>query len=311
MRIAVFGTGGVGGYFGAKLAQAGEDVSFIARGAHLEAIRASGLRIESPKDSFSIQPAKAESDPAAIGAVDVVLVGTKAWQVAEAGEAIRPMIGEQTIVIPLQNGVEANPQLASVLGAGHVAAGLCRISSMVAAPGTIRHIGVKPSIAFNWLDGRADSRLESLRAAFTSVGVAASIPADIEAELWVKFVFIATVSGLGAVSRAPIGVIRSVPETRRMLGAAISEVTAVGRARGIRLAPSVEEDSMKFADSLPPSMTASMHRDIAEGRPSELEFQNGTVVRLGDAGGVPTPLNDFIYNSLLPLEQRARGLLDF
>ncbi|HSP15995.1 MAG TPA: 2-dehydropantoate 2-reductase [Thermoanaerobaculia bacterium] len=311
MRVAIFGTGGVGGYFGGRLALAGADVTFIARGAHLDAIRTSGLAVESPAGNFVISPARAESDPAPVGAVDFVLVGTKAWQVTEAGLAMRPMIGAQTIVIPLQNGVEATPQLTASLGADHVAPGLCRISSFVAGPGRIRHVGVTPEIAFNWIDGRSDSRLEALRCAFASAGVAASIPGDIEADLWAKLALISSMSGVGAVTRAPVGVQRSVPETRRLLDRAIHETAAVARARGVALAASLEDTTLRYIDTLPLMMVASMHRDIAEGRPSELEFQNGSVVRLGRGSGVPVPVHEFIYSSLLPLEQRARGQLQF
>jgi 2-dehydropantoate 2-reductase len=311
MRIAVFGSGGVGGYFGGRLAQAGEEVFFIARGAHLDAIRQSGLAVESLKGSFVIHPARAESDPAAIGPVDGVLVATKAWQVPEAALAIRPLMGPDTLVIPLQNGVESVAQLTEVLGAAQVVSGLCHISSQVGGPGLIRHTGMEPMIYFNWPDGHADARLDQLCAAFKRVGVNAQIPADILFEQWSKFIFVAPVSGVGAVTRAPVGVQRSVPETRRLLLAVIQETAAVGRAMGVALPESMAEDILRYVDTLPAATVASMHRDITEGRPSELEAQTGAVVRLGQAHGVPTPANSFLYACLLPLEQRARGKLAF
>ena len=193
MRIAVFGSGGVGGFFGGKLAQAGEEVIFIARGRHLDAIRRDGLRVESVGGDFRIRPARAESDPILVGPVDVVLVGVKAWQVPEAAQAIQPLVGPATVIIPLQNGVEAAAQLAAVLGAQYVAWGLCRISCLVAAPGVIRHVGIEPYIGFNWLDRHPDPRLEALQAAFGRVGVKAEIPEDIQVKVWKKFVFIAAI----------------------------------------------------------------------------------------------------------------------
>ena len=311
MRSAVFGSGGVGGFFGGKLAQAGEEVVFIARGTHLESIRREGLRVESVGGDFHIYPAHAESDPAAVGAVDIVLVGVKAWQVPEAAQAILPLVGPATVVIPLQNGVEAAVQLAAVLGEQHVAWGLCRISCLVAAPGLIRHVGIEPYIGFNWLDGHADPRLAALQAAFGKVGVKAEIPADIRVKVWEKFVFIAAISGVGAVTRAPAGALRSLPATRAMLDAAIHEVAAVGRAGGVPLGEQLEANTLHFIDSLPPGTLASMQRDISENRPSELECQSGAVVRMGQAYGVPTPVHAFIYASLLPQEARARRQISF
>lgn len=311
MRIAIFGSGGVGGYFGARLARAGEEVTFLARGAHYEAIRACGLTVESPMGSFAVRPARAETDPAAVGVVDFVIVGTKAWQVAEAAVAMRPMIGPSTLVIPLQNGVEAATQLEASLGPNHVVPALCRISSIIAAPGTIRHVGVTPEIEFNRADGEFDVRLQQLKSAFAAAGVSASIPDDIEAELWKKLALISSMSGVGAVTRAPVGIQRSVPETRRMLESTIGETAAVARARGVDFPGSAEESTIRYIDTLPWIMIASMHRDIAEGRPSELEFQNGSVVRLGREAGVAVPTHELIYSALLPLDRRARGQLAF
>lgn len=313
MRIAVFGTGGVGGYFGGRLAQAGEEVTFIARGAHLEAICEQGLRVESLKGDFTIHPANATSDPGEVGPVDYVLVGVKAWQVPEAAQAIAPMVGEGTAVIPLQNGVEAPDQLGAVLGREHVMGGLCQISTMVAGPGLIRHVGLEPFIAFGELDGGAgpSERADRLRAAFERAGVNAEIPKDIQAALWNKYLFIAAFSGVGAVTRAPIGVIRSLPETRALLRQAMQEILAMARARGVNLPDDAVESRLAFVDGMAPGVMASMQRDIIEGRPSELEAQSGALARMGRESGVPTPVHDFIYASLLPQEQRARGQVEF
>ena len=311
MRIAVFGTGAVGGYFGGRLAQAGEDVVFIARGAQLQALRERGLRVESPKGDFSMVPARATGDPAQVGTVDAVLVGVKAWQVPEAAEAMRPLVGPDTFVVPLQNGVEAPGQLAAVLGAEYVLGGLCRIVSFLVEPGHVRHAGLEPYVAFGELDDRPSERAERLRAAFARAGVTAEVPSDIRVAMWGKFLFIASFSGVGAVTRAPAGVLRSLPETRRLLEQAMHEVLAVAHARGIALPEQSIPNTMALIDGLLPEGTASMQRDIMAGRPSELESQNGAVVRLGQEVGVATPLHAFIYHSLTPLEMRARGRVEF
>ncbi len=312
MRIAIFGSGGVGGYFGGRLAQAGEEVIFIARGEHLRAIQTQGLRVDSIKGDFIIRPAQATDNPAEVGTVDVILVGVKAWDVPEAAQLMRPMVGPETFVVPLENGVEAPDQLAAVLGREHVLGGLCKIISAIVAPGHIRHAGIDPYIAFGELDGRKSERAERLRQAFAkAIGVTAEVSPDIQAAMWEKFVFIAAISGVGAVTRAPAGVLRSLPETRQMLEQAMREILAVARARGVALADEVIPQTMAFIDALPANGTASMQRDILSGRPSELEYQNGTVARLGRELGVPTPVNAFIYASLLPQELRARGKLEF
>jgi 2-dehydropantoate 2-reductase len=309
MRIAVFGSGSVGGYFGARLARAGLDVAFVARGEHMRAMRDHGLRIESPLGDFTVHPVLATDDPAQVGPVDAVLVGVKAWQVAEAAEAMRPLVGADTCVVPLQNGVEAPDQLAAVLGPGPVMGGLCRVMSMVVAPGHIRHAGWEPAVFFGEMDRRPSERAERLRRAFELAGLSAQIARDIRVAMWEKFMMLAPWSGVGAVTRAPIGVIRSLPQTRAMLEEAISEVAALAPGRGIALPQDAAGMAMRFLDAVPPEGTASMQRDIQAGRPSELEAQSGAVVRLGRETGVSTPVHEFIYNCLLPMEMRARGLI--
>jgi len=311
MRIAVFGAGGVGGYFGGRLAQAGEEVVFIARGAHLEAIRSHGLRIESISGDFLVKPALASDDPHRVGEVDAILVAVKAWQVPEAALMMQPMVGKSTFVVPLENGVDAPFQLAATLGVGHVLGGLCRISVLIAAPGHIRHVGMEPYIAFGEIDGRTSQRAELLRQAFIRGAVSVEVPQDIQAAMWEKFVFIAAISGVGAVTRAPIGVLRSLPETRQMLEDAVGEVVALARARQVRLPEDITTKTMVFIDRLPVGATPSMQRDILEGKPSELGSQNGAVVRMGMEMGIPTPTHAFIYHSLLASELRSRGEANF
>jgi 2-dehydropantoate 2-reductase len=311
MRIAVYGIGGVGGYFGAHLAQAGEEVVFIARGAHLAAIREHGLHVETDQGELFVWPAQATDDPGEVGEVDVVLVAVKAWQVTQVAQAMGPMMGPATFVVPLQNGVEAPAQLASVLGAERVVAGLCGTFSHIARPGHIRSIGDMHFVKFAELDNRPSERTARLQAAFARAGVIVDVPADIQAALWEKFLFVAPLGGLAAVTRAPAGVLRELPQTRQLLDQGMREILAVACARQIALTDGVVEKTMGLIDRLAPGSTPSLQRDIVDGKPSELEAWNGAVVRLGREVGVATPLHAFIYHSLLPLELRARGQLQF
>lgn len=307
MRIAVFGAGGVGGYFGGRLAQAGEEVTFIARGKQLEAMRQQGLRISSIKGDFEINPVRATDDPATVGPVDAVLLCVKAWQMREAAEAMRPLIGSDTLVVPLENGVEAPEEIAAVLGPGHEAGGLCRILAYITAPGEIRHAAIDPSIMFGELDGVLTRRVEQLRQAFSRcIGVSVEVPPDIRAAMWTKFLFIAPVSGIGAVTRVPIGVFREMPETRRMLVAALEEIALLAASMGVTLASDAVQKTLGFTDAIPADGTSSMQRDMMEGRPSELEAQIGAVVRLAERAGIEVPVHRFLYAALLPQERRAR-----
>jgi 2-dehydropantoate 2-reductase len=309
MRIAVFGSGGAGGYFGAQLARAGEEVVFIARGEHLEAIRSRGLTIETPRGETVIQPAQATDDPAQAGVVDVVLVGVKSWQVVEAAHAIGPLLGPGTFVVPLQNGVEAAGQLAAVIGADAVVGGLCGTLSWLTGPGRIRSIGEVHFVKIGELDRsrrRPSERIERLRRAFERAGVDVEVPLDIHRALWEKFLFVVSLGGVGAVTRMPVGVVRAVAETRRMLEDCMREILAVARARHVTVPDTVIAERMALVDSLAPDGTTSLQRDIAAGKPSELEAWNGAVVRFGREAGVQTPLHEFIYHSLLPQELHAR-----
>lgn len=306
MKVLVFGSGGVGGYFGGRLAQAGYEVTFVARGRHLDAINENGLRVESVAGDFSIHPARATDDPAG-NTPDVILVATKAWDVPAVAEAIRPNIGPHTVVIPLSNGVDAPSQLAAALGQEPVLGGLCRISAFIGGPGMIRHVGVPPYIAFGELDGSLTPRVDAVKQAFASCqGLTVEIPADIRVAMWEKFIFIAAVSGLGSVTRMTVGDFRTVPETRALLMEAIAETAQVGRALGVKIPLDAESRVLGIIDNAPAGLTASMQKDILEGRPSELDAQNGAVVRLGRQAGIATPVHAFLYASLLPGERKAR-----
>ena len=305
MRIAVIGAGAVGGYFGGCLARAGERVVFVARGATLAALRSRGLRVESPLGDFELA-ITATDDCGGIGAVDLVLVGVKAWQVPAAAEAIRPMVGEGTAVLPLQNGVEARSQLAAVLGRRPVLDGLCKIICRVEEPGHVVHVGATPTIELGEADNSRSHRVEEIRDVLAGAGIEARVSQDIRAAVWGKFQFLASVSGVGAVTRSPIGVLREIPETRAMLEEAMAEIKAVAGTLGVALPADSGAKALGFIDSLPPEGTASMQRDVMEGRPSELEFLSGAVVRLGRRAGVATPVHGFLYASLLPMERKAR-----
>ena len=311
MRFAIFGVGAVGGYFGGRLAQAGEDVTFIARGDHLKVLQTRGLRLYSIKGDVILSPITVTDDPAKVGYVDVVVVGVKTWQVPAAAKAIQPLIGQDTIVLPLQNGVEAAAQLSEVLGSENVCGGLAKIVCFLADPGHIRHTGMDPYIAFGELNNRRSERVEKLLLTLKKAGLNAEIPPDITAALWQKFLFVVSWGGIGAVTRAPIGVIRTLPQTRRMLEQSMHEILSVARGHHIGLSDDIILATLDFMDTLPPNGTTSMQRDIAEGRPSEIEAWNGAVVRLGRAAGVAVSLHAFIYDSLLPLEKKARRELQF
>jgi 2-dehydropantoate 2-reductase len=307
MHIVIFGAGGVGGYFGGRLAKAGETVTFIARGEHLQALLSNGLIVESINGDFTVQPVIATDDTSKVRNVDAILVCVKTWQIPAAAKAILPMLGPDTFVIPLGNGVEAPKQLAEILGIEHILGGLCRIASRIASPGHIQHTGIDPSIAFGELDNHPSSRTRNLLQSFTNAGVAAEIPPDINVAVWQKFLFICAVSGIGAVTRVPIGMFRSQAGTRQLLEDALDECYSVAIAQGIHLPVGSVADTLAYIDSLASGTMASMQRDIMEGHPSELDAQNGAIVHMGRKYNIPTPVHSFIYYSLLPQENHARS----
>ena len=308
MNFAIFGTGGVGGYFGGRLALAGHDVTFIARGRHLVSITESGLKVDSIGGDFLVRPAKATDSPQSVGEVDVVLVTTKAWQLKESIEQLMPLVGERTTVLPLLNGIEHIDLLVDTFGKERVLGGYCRISSFVAGPGHITHVGVKPFISFGELTYKESERIRDLKDIFSALdGIDVEVPKDIHVAMWGKFILICSTSGVGAVTRQPFGVIRDIPESRAMLKTSIEETIRVGRAKGVDLHEDLVDMVMKRIDGFPETMVASMQKDIMEGRPSELESQTGAVVRMGRSVSVPTPTHEFIYASLLPMEMQARS----
>lgn len=307
MKFAIFAAGAVGGYFGGRLAQVGHDVTFIARGAHLAAIREAGLKVDSIEGDFAVQPAKATDDPASVGAVDVMLVAVKTWQMEAAIEQMKFLVGTNTVIIPVLNGVEAPEQLSAAFGSESVLGGLCRISAFIAGPGHIKHVGMKPSITFGELDNEQSERVLALQKLFNEIPeITAEVPEDIHVAMWEKFIFICSISGVGGVTRQPVGIYRSIPETRAMLEATLKEALRVGKKRDVPLARNLATVIMDRIDKLPEGMFASMQKDVMEGNPSELEAQNGALVRMGRKLGVRVPTHEFIYASLLPQELQAR-----
>ena len=311
MKIAVVGAGGVGGYFGGKLAAAGFDVTFIARGKTLEALRNNGLTVKSVDGDFCIPKVKATDKVAEIGEVDLILLGVKSWQVRDAAEQIRPICGSNTTVLPLQNGVLATEELNEVLtdAGGHNTAicGLCRIFSKIEEPGIISHFGVVPTIEFGEPNNEKSERVLKIKDVFDQAGIKSRIPDDIVARLWQKFTFICT-SGLLVVSNTTYGPLRKVPETRRLIEELMTEVNNVAKAMGVTPEPDVIEKTMEIIDKCPYDANCSLTRDVMEGRPSEIEYQNGTVVRLGEKYGVDTPVNRFVYSCILPAEKKSREI---
>ena len=307
MRVTILGAGAIGCYYGARLQQAGAAVAFVARGAQLRALRERGLRILSPAGDLQLESVQAVERPEQAGPADWVICGVKAWQVPEAAEALRSSLGPDTAVLPLQNGVEASDQLAAVLGARHVARGATWIAAQLLEPGVVRHAGIEPRIAMGERDGRATPRVAALAEALRRAGIVVELPEDMLQVLWSKLLFISAISGLSAATRLPVSEWRQVPETRRLLRAALEETAAVGRARGIALPGDVVDSTLAFIDSLPAGALPSMARDLLEGRPSELETQNGAVLRLGRELGQAAPTHEFLYGVLLPAERRARA----
>jgi 2-dehydropantoate 2-reductase len=301
MKIAVIGAGGVGGYFGGRLAQAGVDTTFIVRRKTWDV-----LRVDSINGDFVVERPQVTDDPASVGPVDAILVAVKAWQLPELNLA--PMIGKDTVVVPLENGIDAPDVLSELVGRDHVAGGLCAIVSFLVEPGHVKHASFDPMVMLGELDHRRSERLERLREAFLRANVNAEIPPDIHHSMWTKFLFIATLSGIGALTRAPVGVWRNVPEVRELADTSLREVVALATARGVDLGHDPVAKTWERYDAMPPASTSSMQRDIMEGKPSELDAQLGAIVRLARENGVPVPVTSFVYNALLPQERVSRGI---
>ena len=300
-RIAIVGAGGVGGYFGGKLAAAGVDTIFVVRRKTFDE-----LRVDSIHGDFRVD-ANVTDDPSSAGKVDAVLMCVKAWQLADAAKSILPMLKPGTAVVPLQNGIDAPEVLASVIPKQNVLGGLAAIVSFAVAPGHIRHAASDPFVMFGELDNSRSERVERLREAFERAKVKAEVPPDIHRSMWTKFLFITPLSALGAITRLPTGAWRSEPETRSIAETMLREIEAIARAKGVQLDDNAVATTMGRYDALAPDSTSSLQRDVMDGKPSELDAQLGAVIRLGRDCGVPTPVSDVLYGCLVPLERRARS----
>jgi 2-dehydropantoate 2-reductase len=309
MKIAVIGTGGIGGYFGGRLAAGGYDVNFVARGAHLEALQYEGLTVASVAGGFSVSPVQATDDTRDIGKVDFALLCVKTWQLAPAISAVAPLIGDDTAVLTLQNGVEAPNEVAEAVGRDAVLPGIAKIFANLDEPGRVHHIGGPASLTFAEWDNRATERVDRLRAALSESGVTVVVPEDIWVDLWAKFLFVVPLGGLGAVTDAPVGVLRSRPGTRQMLVDGMTEIQRVAQAMDIPLADNVVQTAITFVDQQPATGISSLQRDILSGNPSELEAWTGAVVRFGARTGTATPVNSFLYE-VLSLREAQAGASD-
>ena len=298
MKIAIMGSGGVGGYFGARLAQAGCDVAFIARGAHLAAMRDHGLKVESELGDIHLPAVRVTDDPRTLEPVDLVLFSVKLWDTYAAARSIKPLFGPDTGIVSLQNGVQKYDTLRRVFGDKAVMGGLCYIATTIARPGVIKHTGAMQRLLFGEYDGTRSVRAEALLEACKRGGINAELSSDIRREIWEKFVFLVGLSATTTTMRLPIGPIRTHPQSRAFLLDIMREVVAVGRAQGVALTEEYAEKRLAFCDGLPESMTSSMHHDLEHGRPLEVAWLSGGVVELGKAVGVPTPANRAVWDIL-------------
>jgi 2-dehydropantoate 2-reductase len=307
MRVAVIGAGGVGGGYGMALAKAGADVTFVARGAHLAAMKSAGLKVVGGRGDFHLVPTRATDSPAEIGKVDIVLFCVKLWDLDSAGSLIKPLIGSHTAVIPLQNGIDAPERLVAILGPEAVMGGVAQLSASITAPGVIQQVGTLTRMIFGELDGRRSRRGEDFLALCLKAGFEATLSEQIQTDLWMKFILLASNAGMMALSRQPIGWLRDDPDMAPIFRAAYQEIIAVGRARGIALPADALERVLGLTENFPPAMKASMALDLDRGNRLELPWLSGRVAELGRQLGVPTPTHGMIYAMLKPYVMGAKS----
>jgi 2-dehydropantoate 2-reductase len=300
MRIAVVGAGGIGGVYGAALAKAGADVTFIARGAHLAAMKATGLRVESQLGDKHLVPTQATDDPRTVGPVDTVLFCVKLWDVESAGHQIKPLVGPATAVIPLQNGIDAPERLVPILGSAAVMGGVANVSATIAAPGAIRQTGTVQRMVFGELAGGRSTRADAFAALCKTAGIDGVASDNILVDLWMKFILLASNASVMALARLPVGKLRTDPDIATLFTAAYEEVVRVGRAQGVPLPADAVDRVQNFNRTAPPELMASMAVDLLRGNRIELPWLSGKVVELGRRLGVPTPVHDVMYAALKP-----------
>jgi len=298
MRIAVMAAGAVGGYFGARMAAAGHDVHFIARGAHLDAIRKDGLKIESPLGNLHLKDAHVTDNPADVGPVDIVLFAVKLWDTEKAAAQAKPLIGPNTRLITLQNGVDSVERIAPILGADYVVGGIAFISASISAPGVITHNGQFAGMHFGRIDAKPDATLTAFADAAKAAALDIKISDSINRDRWQKFIFLVGLSAVTSATRSSIGPIMADPQTRAFYRALMTETLAVGRAKGVPLPDDFIEDRLKFSDNLPKTVKASMCNDLERGNRLELDWLSGKVVELARETGMPVPANEAVYTLL-------------
>jgi 2-dehydropantoate 2-reductase len=306
MKIAIIGAGGVGGFFGARLQQAGADVHFVARGAHLAALRADGLTIESPLGDIHLPRVNATSDPADIGMADIVWLSVKLWDMEAAIRSMRPLMGPDTGIISFQNGVQKDDILREAFGDRAVMGGVAYIATNIDRPGVIKHTGTMQRLIFGEYDGRRSARAQALLDAALRGGINAELSDDVRKAIWEKFVFLVGLSGSTTTMRQTIGPIRSNPRSRRLLSELMRETVAVGRALGVALPADFADQRLAFVDGLPDQMTSSMHHDLKAGKRLEVSWLSGSVAQLGERTGVPTPMNRAVRD-ILALHEAGSG----
>jgi len=306
MKIAIIGAGGVGGFFGARLQQAGADVHFVARGAHLAALRADGLTIESPLGDIHLPRVNATSDPADIGMADIVWLSVKLWDMEAAIRSMRPLMGPDTGIISFQNGVQKDDILREAFGDRAVMGGVAYIATNIDRPGVIKHTGTMQRLIFGEYDGRRSARAQALLDAALRGGINAELSDDVRKAIWEKFVFLVGLSGSTTTMRQTIGPIRSNPRSRRLLSELMRETVAVGRALGVALPADFADQRLAFVDGLPDQMTSSMHHDLKAGKRLEVSWLSGSVAQLGERTGVPTPMNRAVWD-ILALDEAGSG----
>jgi 2-dehydropantoate 2-reductase len=298
MKIAIIGSGGVGGYFGARLAASGQDVTFVARGAHLEAMQKKGLKVLSALGDLRLAEVKATGDTTIIGPVDVVMIAVKLWATEEAAAAAKPIIGPNTVAVSFQNGVVAVDTLLPILGQEHVMGGVANIAALIEEPGVIRHNGTMANLFFGELDGKPSPRSQALQVACKIANIQSELVTDITKTIWEKFVRLVTLSALTSLTRMPIGPIRADADTRALMQQVMEEAVAIGKAKGVKFDEGLVAEQMSKVDNYPATMVASMCGDLRRGNRLELPWLSGMIAKFGQELGMPTPANQFVYAAL-------------
>lgn len=306
MNILIYGIGGIGGYFGGKLALTDHHITFIARGKQLKAIQENGLKVKSFLGDFHCTPSLVTDDPKQAPSPDLVIMGVKSWQLTTAAGQIAPILNENSLVLPLQNGVDNPTKLMKYIDEKHVLSGFCNLISYIESPGVLCHFAFQPTLTFGELNNTKSLRIQEIDAVFKQAGIESIIPNDIHRELWKKFMFITTISAIGGLCRVPIGYLRESAYITKLMRSTAEEIITVAQAKNIDIRPSDIEKVFDTVSQLDGQSTASTQRDLMAGKPSELETFNGFIVKQAKKYGISVPVNEMLYECLLPMEERAR-----